>query len=78
MPVEMGLDAAIRVYARAKFKKDKRGDLVMDKGGNPVHTIDVWLDLPFRHGCVYQGDCTRPMKASRGAKAGGRAVPMEE
>jgi hypothetical protein len=66
-PVEAGVDAAIRVYGRTRFLHDDNGDLIFEqdpytKVRYPRHITEVWLDLPFRTACVYQGRCERPMK----------------
>lgn len=57
MPLEMGIDGAIRVLTRIEFLRDARGELKIDDSNNPRYKLTVRLELPLRHACVRQGRC---------------------
>lgn len=64
LPIEQGLDAAIRVYARARFSLDGSNNPIIGPDGLPINTIDVYLDMPLRAGCVHQDKCKDAKDAS--------------
>ena len=56
LPICCGIEVAVDVKARVRFKKTKTGKIVTVKGV-PVHTIDVRLVPCFRTRCIETKEC---------------------
>ena len=60
LPIEIGLDAAIRVYTRVEFEEEE-GEIVYDEAtGDPSYRVHVRLDMPTRRHCIRKEDCPEP------------------